>query len=292
MKKLSFFGILAILCLAGCSSTNEINGIEEEQDYMLGTNEEIVFEGKTYTNIFSDDFDGTELDNTKWEKCPEWKRQEHMSFYGSWSDSCTSVKDGNLVLECKKGPNGWISGAVRTISKDYTRTMFKNTYGLYEIKFKAEYGSGFWYAFWMMANNDEKHISGSASNGAEIDCFELLPNGEGGNHMMTTIHWDAYGKDHKMKGTSGIKVTDDDKDFYDKWHTFQFLWEEDCYKCYLDGKYLWTLDESYGNGICKAEAYMKITAEFGSWGGEVSPEIQNGGSKKMLVDYVKVYKAK
>lgn len=259
---------------------------------MLGTNEEIEFEGKTYINIFNDDFDGTDLDPAKWEKCPEWPRQEHMEFHGYWDDSCTSVKDGNLILECKKTGDKYITGAVRTKRKDNQTFLFKNSKGLYEIKFKAEYGSGFWYAFWMMADNDEAHISGSAKNGAELDCFEILPNGEGGDHMMTTIHWDAYGAAHKMKGTEGIKVTDYDKDFYNNWHTFRFLWEDDCYKCYLDGKYLWTMDESYGNGICEAQAYMKISAEFGTWGGEVSPEIENGGSKKMLVDYVKVYKAK
>lgn len=269
---------------------------------METTGEEITFNGKTYTQIFYDDFDGDKLDPKKWDKAPEWERQAHMKEHGWWSNSCTSVKNGNLVLEAKKQGGRTIAGAVRTKKADYSKTMFENTYGLYEIKFKVEEGSGFWYAFWMMADNDEAHISGTAENGAEIDCFEILPGPSDWTYdgkavkdpgrMMSTIHWDAYGKDHKMKGTDGIKVTDFDPDFWNNWHTFQFEWNEDCYECYLDGRHLYTLDSSYGNGICKAKAYMKISVEFGDWDGPVCQEILDGGSKKMLVDYVKVYKAK
>ena len=48
--------------------------------------------------------------------------------------------------------------------------------------------------------------------------------------------------------------------------------------------------KDYGNGICEASGYMKISAEFGEWGGPVDSVIQAGGSRKMYVDYVKVYK--
>ena len=69
-----------------------------------------------------------------------------------------------------------------------------------------------------MADNDEAHVSGSAENGAELDCFEILPGPSDWTYdgkavkepgrLMSTVHWDAYGKDHKMKGTDGIKITD------------------------------------------------------------------------------------
>lgn len=261
------------------------------------------FNGKNYTEIFSDDFNGTELDSSKWEKCPEWERQEQMKNHGWWSDDCSSVKDGCLVLECKKSKDGRnISGGIRSISKDGARIMFKEAKGLYEIKFKVEEGSGFWYAFWLFGDNDDAHIGNGARNAAELDCFELLPgkspwkyNGKDSNEpgrLMTTIHWDGYSAEHhKMKGTDGIKVTDENLDFYNSWHIYQFEWEDDVYNCFLDGKLLWSMKGSeYGEAICEAAAYMKITMEFGEWGGEIDSVICGGGSRKMLVDYVKVYK--
>ena len=266
---------------------------------MKMTEEEIK---KKYTQIFYDDFEGNELDITKWERCPEWERQEQMKNHGWWNDGCSYVKDGNLILECKQESDGrLISGAVRSISKDGSKIMFKAAKGLYEIKFKVDKGSGFWYAFWLFADNDESHVSGSAQNAAELDFFEILPgnspwkyNGVNGNEpgrLMTTIHWDAYGAAHKMKGTDGIKVTDKDNNFYDNWHIYQFEWNDYNYKCYLDGNLLWVMSgKDYGNGICEAPGYMKISAEFGEWGGPVDSVIQAGGSRKMYVDYVKVYK--
>lgn len=257
---------------------------------------------KKYELAFYDDFDGTELDSTKWEPCPQWERQAHMKNHGWWANECVSVKDGNLVLESKKRESDGklISGAVRTISQNYSRTMFKQQKGIWEIKFKAEKASGLWYAFWMMADNDEKNIGNGAVNGAEIDMFELLPgkswwkkNGRDVNEahrLMSTIHWDAYGAAHKMQGTDGINVTDDDPDFYDKYHVFKFVWTDEGYTSYLDDKELWFMEGDKFGGTCQKEGYTKITAEFGDWDGPTDEAILNGGSKKFYIDYVKIYK--
>lgn len=247
---------------------------------------------------FFDDFDGDKLDGTKWARCPEWERQTGMENHGWWSDSCSYVKDGNLVIECKKDKDGrLISGGIRSISKDYSNVMFKGSQGIYEIKFKAEKGSGFWYAFWLLANNDDAHIGNGAKDGAEIDCFELLPGASWWNYkgknqkiedrFMTTVHWDGYGSAHKSKGTDGIKLTDFDSEFYDNWHIYKFIWNEDSYTCYLDDTFLWSMNGADYGGICTVPGYLKITAEFGEWGGEVDSVINEGGSRKLLVDYVK-----
>lgn len=307
MKKIRKFqafvlSLIYAVVFSACASNSGV-GTEKNDNPIYNKEElkEVEFNGKTYSEIFYDDFDGTELDKSKWEKCPEWERQTHMKRHGWWSDKCSYVKDGNLVLECKKDADGkLISGGIRSISKDYSRTMFKNSTGVYEIKFKVEKGSGFWYAFWLFANNDEAHIGNGARNGAELDCFEILPGKSGWahngnpnseNHMMTTLHWDAYGAAHKMKGTDGIDVTEFDKNFYDNWHVFQFEWGTESYDCYLDGKLLWSMSgKEYGEGICEEPGYMKITTEFGEWGGEIDSVIQGGDARKMLVDYVKVYK--
>ena len=231
-----------------------------------------------YEDAFFDDFNGKDLDYSKWSKCDNEERQSHLSNHGWWMNECAYVENGNLVLECKKAEDGRLfSGGIRSKGK------FERTKGLYEIKFKVEDGSGFWYAFWIFAKNKPENISGSASNGAELDCFEILP---GMDKMMSTIHWDAYGSEHKQKGTEPKYLS---SSFYNSWHIFQFEWSDNSYICYLDGARLWEMNGSdYGNGMCQVPGYMKITTEFGKeFGGPLDSLIENGGTKKMLVDYVK-----
>lgn len=259
--------------------------------------EEIDFNGQNYIQTFYDDFEGNELNSSNWKRVPEQERQANMEGHGFWKNECSYLEEGKLVIEAKV-ENGYnISGGVKS------EGLFEQSKGLYEIKFKCEDTSGLWYAFWLMGDNDENHIDGSATDAAEIDCFELIPN-EGNskrpnkeygtpNAFKSTIHWDAYGDAHKSKSSNPINVVDFDEDFYKNYHVFQFLWGEDSYQAYMDGKHLWTMDastvdEEHFGGMCNGRNYMKITSEFGNWGGDLDKTLLPA---KMYVDYVKVYKA-
>jgi beta-glucanase (GH16 family) len=259
----------------------------EEED--IGTNlggdlQAIEFAGKNYLPTFYDDFTGTNLDAARWARCPEWQRQD---LGGYWKDKCTSVKDSCLVIEARKDGDTLISGGIRTKEK------FEQKCGLYKIRFKVEKASGLWYAFWLMT--DKVHNLGNgAVNGGEIDIFEVLPNDtnmpEGKKtYLNSALHWDGYGKDHKSSASQFFI----DDSFYNEWHEITFEWTPEYYKAYLDDSTTpyWdsTIDgaDAWG-GIVQTRNYMKITAEFGKWGGEVD---ENALPAKMYVDWVKVYKA-
>lgn len=243
----------------------------------------MIFNGTKYVQVFEDDFDGDTLNPNNWEKCPEWQRQDHG---GYWKDDCSWVENSMLVLEAKKGKETWESGAIRANGK------FEQGYGVYQIKFKIDRKtSGLWYAFWLMGHNVDK-VGGGAVDGGEIDIFEVIPNdpymkkGEE-IYLNSAVHWDGYGKDHK---STASKVLIDDS-FYDKWHTVTFEWTPTYYKAYLDDakEPYWNTEgkaEEYG-GIVRQKNYMKITAEFGKWGGDVDEEKLPA---HMYVDWVKVYK--
>lgn len=268
--------------------------------------EEIDFNGKKYELTFYDDFNGTELDKSKFDHCPEWERQTHMKRHGWWRDECSYVRDGNLVIECKKGSDGkLISGGVRTKTQDFSKVMFEQAQGLYEIKFKCDEADGLWWAFWSEGiTGEDGPFDGTAQDGAEVDFFEILPGpsewvDENGNtvtkrgRLKSTVIWDGYGEHKGLKEVPGVTVTQLDPDFYSKWHVFQFLWDNDGYSCYLDGKLLWVMDgQTFGNGIDNTPGYIKITGEFGEWDGETDKAILNGESRFMYVDYVKVYTQK
>ena len=69
-----------------------------------------VPEGKKWKLAWSDEFNGTKVDESKWEILGDWKRRD-----GFWvkEDSYLDGK-GNLVLRTKKEGDRYTCGAVRT----------------------------------------------------------------------------------------------------------------------------------------------------------------------------------
>lgn len=250
-----------------------------------GEAESISFAGKNYSRTFYDDFNGTQLDDKRWVRCPEWKRQDAG---GWWRNECSFIENGSLVIEAKRDSEGTlVSGAVRTKGK------FEQNCGLYKIRFKAEKASGLWYAFWLMTDKVSK-IGGGAKDCGEIDIFEILPNDpwqeKGHNtYLNSAVHWDGYESSHK----SHYSLYFIDDTFYESWHEVTFEWTEKYYKAYLDDSTepFWDStidgDEAWG-GIVRTSNYIKITAEFGKWGGEID---ENALPARMYVDWIKVYKA-
>mgnify|MGYP004532060213 CR=1 FL=1 len=240
-----------------------------------------VFDGKEYILTFSDDFEGTELDPSRWRRSAEQERQAQMNGHGWWADECSYVQDGNLVIEAKEKDGRLISGAVETAG------IFEQAHGLYEIRFRTEKTSGLWYAFWLLGQNDENHVGNGARDAAEIDIFELVPNepyGNGPNFFKTTIHWDGHGDAKKSNASPAYNPGDD---FYGSWHTVQFLWDDENYFLYLDGELLWELDGEEFGGMCDGTAQVIISSEFGDWGGPTELSLLPA---KMYVDYVHIYR--
>ncbi|WP_461247939.1 glycoside hydrolase family 16 protein [Treponema sp. R6D11] len=116
-------------------------------------------ENESENLIFSDDFDGTELNKKNWDLCPEWDRQGRST----WKDDMVSVSGGNLHLKFKRDAvlgaskstdktiaDNWIrAGGVRTRKKNDS-IIFQNSYGYYEARIKFPVVSGTWGAFWLM----------------------------------------------------------------------------------------------------------------------------------------------
>ncbi len=275
----------AVIIITGCATMNDSQIIEDPPiGQNLGNPEEIItFNGKNYSQTFFDDFSGTKLDTKRWERCPEWQRQNAG---GYWKNSCSSVKDGNLIIEAKIENGTPISGAIRS------RGKFEQSRGLYKIRFKAEKASGLWYAFWLMSDK-VSNVGNGAKDGGEIDIIEILPNDpwmpkDKNTYLNSAVHWDGYGSAHKSHGSQYFI----DDSFYNQWHEVTFEWTRDYYKAYLDDseKPFWDSTKEGAaawGGIVQSRNYMKITAEFGKWGGPID---ENALPARMYVDWVKVYK--
>ena len=236
----------------------------------------LVLDGREYVLTFEDDFNGTQLDLTKWERCPEWKRQDlnnHWDDDMSWLDG-----EGNLVIgmEYDEATDRYNSGAVRS------KGLFEQQYGYFEIRCTVNTVPGYWTAFWLMSESVVSEDNGG-TDGTEIDIYESAYYGQ--SLIQHTLNWDGYGEAHKAEGQKVLA------NVYDgEYHTFSLLWTEDEYVFYIDGRETWRTDAAAAEGTSRVPAYLKITSEMGSWtswhDGIVSkydlPDV-------MKVDYVRIY---
>ena len=297
MKKLFIVLVCTAFLLCGCSEITRNPDITKKPDVTSNPNSEetnnsgseetsnnnnsFSFNGKNYELTFSDEFESSKLDTKNWEYCPEQKRQDAG---GWWSNECSTFENGNYVITCKLKDDGTpLSGGIRS------RKKFEQTYGLYNIRFKVEKADGLWYAFWLMTDRMGDNTPGNgAVDGAEIDIIEVVPHDKA---YYTTIHWDGYGENLKSKHPSGKRIDDS---FYGKYHDLWFLWDKDGYKLYMDGTDSAHLiydmpGKDYGEGTCQVPCYVKITAEYGKWAGEIKSEQL---PTHFSVDYVRIYKEK
>lgn len=233
----------------------------------------VTLDGKTYTLSFEDDFDGDTLDETKWKRCPEQKRQDLNNY---WDNSMSYLDGkGNLVIGMSydKENDRFLSGGVRS------KGRFEQAYGYFEIRCTVNSVPGYWTAFWLMGDSVADETNGGR-NGTEIDIMETPYYSK--KQVQNTLNWDGYGSSHKSSGN----VTD--IDVYDgKYHTFSLLWTDKEYVFYIDGKVSWRTDAAKALGTCEVPLFVKISSETGSWTGIPNPDDL---PDKMLVDYVRVYK--
>ncbi len=264
MKKI--IALLLTLCTGFTSITPP--DVQPEQNAALSS---VILDGKEYFLSFEDNFDGTELDPTKWERCPEQQRQD---LNNRWDDSMSSLDgEGHLKIGMTYDVKSdrFLSGGIRS------KGLFEQTYGYYEIRCKVNTIPGYWTAFWLMSQDVLSEINGGV-DGTEIDIMETAYCDTG--EVQHTLNWDGYGSAHKALGQ---KVS---ADIYDgEYHTFALLWKRREYVFYIDGEETWRTPAP-DRLTCTVPLYMKITSETGSWTGTPDTSLL---PDYMEVDYVRVY---
>lgn len=239
-----------------------------------------VIDGQEYILTFEDDFNSDTLDLSKWERCPEWNRQD---LNNRWDDDMSYLNgEGQLVIgmDYDKATDSFISGAVRT------KGIFEQKYGYFEIRCTVNTVPGYWTAFWLMSESVVSEKNGGV-DGTEIDVYESAFFGQ--KLIQHTLNWDGYGDARKVEG---IKVP---ADVYDgEYHTFAVKWTDREYVFYIDNKETWRTDAAAAGGPSAVPAYLKISSEMGSWtywdeGIVVSP---SSLPDVMKVDYIRVYTEK
>lgn len=246
---------------------------------------------------WADEFDGTELDSTKWDYRTSMMGREHPAWVkdGVTLDGKSNavftlmMKDGKPVSsQLQTGYNFMDEPVVETkFGADHLQwnigklheNKFTHGHGYYECRCRLQQKPGWWSAFWI-----QSPVIGSsldpADSGVEIDIMESFkPGGIVAHNVFTG----GYGLDMKRsKIGGGIKL--DETEF----HRFGLLWDETGYTFYIDG----VEDGKITDKITARPEFILISTEVSGYRHEnhlpVKEAFDNQGDT-FLVDYVRVF---
>ena len=269
-------------------------------------------DGRDFSLVWNDEFNGSQLDASKWGYRTNFWGQRFSAFAGP-EDGCVEVKDGKAHLKLKQRADGqFCSPQLQTgellwdYSWDENRKgfwpigkreppKFVHRYGYYESRFRLQRRPGWWSAFWMQSETQGVCLD-PARAGIEHDIMESFAPGCVGRHMF---HMNGYGADYKgfctprpVPGqTHTLNVSTDD------FHTFGLLWEPDGYTVFVDGR---QDGEKVGTGpgeaVSQTPEFILISTEC-QWyrqnrmTGTAVEELEESArlGDDFVVDYVRVY---
>lgn len=226
-----------------------------------------------YQLVWSDEFDGSSLNTSKWNyENGDLNVNNEQQYYSS---SNVSVSGGNLVITARQqsmGGKPYTSGRINTGGK------FTQRYGRIEARIKLPAVQGLWPAFWMLGANIGDPNVGWPKCG-EIDIMEHVNTG---STVLGTIHWfntvySYYG------GNTNTTPTD--------YHIYAVEWDASSIRWYVDGNHFHTANILNNiNGTEEFHNPFFIILNVAVGGNLPGQNINNGAlPASMLVDYVRVY---
>jgi beta-glucanase (GH16 family) len=218
--------------------------------------------------VWSDEFDGAQLDESKWIHRGLGRRRDAVNV----KEAVSLDGQGHLVITTSKVGDKYHTGMIATQGKH------EWTCGYFECRVKLQTQPGHWSAFWLQSPTLGKVVGDLKQSGTEIDIFEYLAREADKIHH--NLHWDGYGKEHKHAGKTHTQA-----DLAEGWHTVGLDWTEKEYVFYVDGKETWRTD----SGVSGAPEYIILSVEVGPWAGKIA-EAKLPDS--VSFDYVRVYKTR
>ena len=258
-------------------------------------------DGYDFELVWSDEFDGDTLDETKWDYrlCMMGKR------HPAWTDKGVKIENSCAVFSIFEENGEIVSSQLQTGYNFMDQPVEKTTFGrdhlqwqigkLHENKFTHKFGyyecycklqqlPGWWSAFWIQSPIIGASLD-SKKTGTEIDVMECFkPDGTIAAHNAFT---GGYGLDMQRAKVGGKQV--DPSEF----HYFGFLWLPDKYVFYIDG----VEDGVITDHLSHTEEFILISTETKGYRHEdhLPTEEAKATAKAgdvFLVDHVRVFDIK
>lgn len=234
---------------------------------------------------FVDEFDSSELDSAKWGVYGSnfWDKTSHFS-----KDNVI-LGDGVVRLRYEKKTGYHNDDPAHPRASDYatgylhTYDKWTQLYGYFEARMKLPTAPGLWPAFWMMPTRDNPadpqwKRQDTADGGMEFDIMEHLTRW-GPNRYTTAMHWDGYGKNHKVTG-AGVYFQPD-KDGY---VVAGLLWEPGLLVYYCNGEEVgrWKHER-----ISNVPSDLMFTLPTGGWDNDPLDDAKLPDD--FIIDYVRCW---
>ena len=246
--------------------------------------------------VWEDDFNGTDLDLSKWMHEYGTGSQYNMWGWGNgekqyYQAQNTTLSNGIATIEVKEEPGGiidsWGATSYYSSSKISTKGIFDFRYGKVEARMKTIDGQGFWPAFWMLPTN------GSWPCDGEIDIMEQWGGNYFTNGTTGAAHLGTCPYSQSSHFYQNFSTYISSGSYADEFHTYSVIWKEDTITWFVDDNEIFSIDPS---------SYWSVPSQhdwpFNSnqWYIMINLAITQGGPNantvfpnQIQVDYVRVY---
>lgn len=238
-----------------------------------------------YELVFSDEFNGSQLDASKWNTSYLWgsdliinsEEQYYVDILNKpdFGYNPFTFDGNNLTINSIKTPDGLSSKALNQPYLSGVITSydaFKFTYGYIETRAKVTFGRGYWPAFWLL---NAYYIDDKP----EIDIMEFI--GQDQDVVYHTYHYyDSTGalRSTKSQATPGIDYTAD-------FHTYAAEWRPGTIIFYIDGIERHRVNDSK---VSREDMYVIANTALGGWWAG-SPDNTTPFPGEFTLDYIRVY---
>ena len=269
------------------------------QNFQIANHEDSLLPDGKWALVWNDEFDGTELDRTKW----DYRLSMMGKIHPAWTDKGVHLDGkGNVVFDILMEDGRPVSSQLQTgynfmdepvqettFGQDHLqwqigklkKNLFTHTYGYYECRCRLQQRpEGWWSAFWMQSPVIGASLD-PAETGSELDIMECFSTGVVSSHNVFT---GGYGLDCKRAHAGG--VTNLDQTIF---HRFGMLWDHTGYTFYIDG----VEDGHIAEYVSHRPEFILISTEVKGYRSKNHQPVKEAfdiiGKDAFIVDYVRVF---
>jgi beta-glucanase (GH16 family) len=242
---------------------------------------------------WSDEFNGTGLDPTRWGYRATGPRHD-----GTLTPDAVSVGAGALTIKTYTEAGRHYSGMIST--QMLAGVGFEQTSGYFEARMKFNSRAGQWSAFWLQSPTLGNPMGDPATAGVGMDIAEhrtrcvtapsptppstCAANKDISNRIQQALIWNGYGPESQasVKLSSALTGLGNGS-----WHKWALRWTSTSLTFYYDGVATW----SQASPISRRSQYIVFSSEVGAF---FAGTIPSGGygtrltsTTNMQVDYVR-----